>query len=769
MLLPDKNKTIKVIAEAIDWLNLAVIFLVPVCFAMFYEVNSVFVLDKAIILRILVSLALLLLLAKFFLNGVIKYRFGKAIFFLLAALAAAWLLAVSLSADPALGFSGSYERQQGLVTFIFYLLFFSVLIFQLKDFLAARRYLAAMLLSSFFVCLYGVAQVLNIDPVRWEESFWSRGRIFSTLGQPDFLGHFLILVIPFTVFAMLFLTRRLLARSMLMVLLFGQLFCLFFSYARSAWLGLAAEIVSAVIIAVFLRGRKKLAIGLAAFVIAASLLLTLCLTNSTIGRLGDISLSSRLLTTFDLRHGSVKARLNVWQAALSEIKRESWERRLVGYGPDELSAVFASRYQSDWAIDEALNNWPDRAHDSFLDIFLAFGLVGLAAYFLFFGYFFVRLCRFLRQPVRGQEFWLAFFCLLALIGYFVNNLFSFSDTAQFLYLYLILGLSVFLFYRGDPEKEFKLNLSKISRAAIYFFAVVLAGIFIFYYNWRPWQADYYYMRAVKNDYDCQTMLADARQALVLGGQYNLFYAEEYVNIGLRCFSRLPDSETRGQVRDNLLWCVGLLPAGVNYSYDRARTDAEAQLSETIDKSSSETAEKDFADLARRYPNISSVYEDWASFSNALGDYNQTIKIIGQGTSTLPLAAMAKDDYVAHQAEINAQLARFYNLLAAAYSGKNKNDQASHYYQKSLKIDPDQLQIYKKIADIYYQEKDLATALWYNKKGYALSPDDYVWPLSIGLLYREEGDKPAAIAYFEEALRLNPDNEEAKQNIGDLEK
>jgi O-antigen ligase len=757
MIFGDKEKINKWLILWADWLVLAIIFLIPLCFALFYEVNSVFILYKTVLLRVSVSLLFLIVLARFFWIGNWQYRFKGIIFWLMAFLAAAWSLASFFSLDRAASLGGSYERQQGLLTLIFYLLFFLLLIFQLADFSQVKRCISAMLLSSFFVCFYGFAQVFNFDPVRWQESFWSNGRIFSTLGQPDFLGHYLVLVIPFTVFALIFFTRRNLVRILLLVLLFSQIFCLFFSYGRAAWLGMAAEIFLAVIGLLLIKGWKKIAIGLVVLTIVVSSLLFVFLTNSPVGKVDSISLSSRFLTSFDLRHGSVKARLNVWQGALAEIREENWQRRLFGFGPDELSSVFVRQYQSDWSLDESINTWPDRAHDSFLDIILTFGFVGLAAYVLFFGYFFFQLLFFLRRPRSDQPYWLGFFCLLALAGYFVNNLLSFSDTPQFLYLYLILGLVVFLVSQAEPARQIKLGLSKYSRALIYLFAVILVVIFLFYDNWRTVQADYYFMAAVKSSGDCQTMLADDRKALLAGGEYNLFYAEQYVSIGMNCYGQLPDAKARQQVQDSLLWCLSLLPRGTDYSDDRTRADAEANLAENADKSYSSLAEKDFVYLTANYPNIYSGYEDWAAFSNALGNYAESIKIIGRGTSTLPLAQMINNDYVPHRDEINVQLIGFYDLLASAYAGEKENDQALYYYQKILEIDPDQLAVYKKIADIYYLRGDWAEALWYNKRGYSLSPNDPAWPTAIGLLLREKGDLAGAKKYFAQAAILGPDS------------
>jgi O-antigen ligase len=763
MFLFDREKATKFCQSAIDWILLFLVFWLPLSFAFFHETLNVFVLDKATLLRVAAVIIAWLFLGKIFLAGKIKYRFSRCFFGLFILLAGSWLISASFSPIPAIGFWGNYERQLGFFTLISFWLFFLFLLFDIESFFSAKRYLLAMFFSSFLACVYGLMQFFGLDLIKWAET----GRIFSTLGQPNFFGHWLILIIPFSVYGIIFLARRFSTRFLLVALLACQIFCLLFTYSRSAWLGLAAEIILALLVFLFRRGRKKTAGGLLILVLAGIIFASSLVTFSPRPAQLDYSLPSRLTSAFDFSQGSIKVRLNIWQAAVSEFRDESWGRKIFGYGPDSFSEIFARRYQSYWPLDERINTWPDRAHNVFGDIVLSFGLFGLAAFSLLFFYF-LRLGRkFFKNAPKDDEFWLAIACLAALAGYFCNNLFNFSDIPEYLYFYLILGWLAFLFFRPQEEKELKIKLTVLSRLIIFIFFSIFAAVFILYFNLRPLWADHYLIRAaIRINYNCPAALNDVTRAVAWGGGNSLYYQGEYLAAGLICFDNLP-KEDQASLINNMLFYLDSLPAEKNFSLAKYRAEVEALLAEKSDKIYSAAAEKDFAALALKYPRISSVYENWADFELKTGHNAEAIDIADKGLATLPLAVLARRGYFSHRPEIEDQEISYYIILGKAEEQKNNPDGAMVYYEKIIAINPGYPPVYKKIADIYYQRKDWDKALWYNEKGRLLSPKDLSWPLAIGLLYQEKGDSQSALEYFKKVLILDPANRSAQKFIDDL--
>ncbi|MDD4901785.1 MAG: O-antigen ligase family protein [Patescibacteria group bacterium] len=758
-----REKAIKFCQTAIDWLSLSLIFLVPLYFAFFHELFSIFTLDKVVMLRTLVATAALIFLAKIFLAGNVSFRFGKRYLIFAGLLALSWLLSASFSAISSYGFWGYYPRLQGFLTLIFYLLFVVLLLFNLNNFSQVRRFIGAMLLSSLFACCYGLIQYFGFDPIRWAET----SRIFSTFGQPNFFGHWLILVIPFTVYALVFWARRFLTRSLLGILLLGQLACLLFTYSRSAWLGLAAEIFLAVLFLLFLRGRKKIALSLIILSLAGLIFASSFFSFSPRPAVANYSLPSRLAAIFDFSQGTVRVRVETWQAALALFKEESVFRKLIGYGPDSLYEPFLRHYQASWALDENVDSWPDRSHNSFLDILLSFGLLGLAVYSLVFVFLAGQVWRFFKTGKRDENFRLAIVCVIALTGYFFNNLFSFSDTPQYLYFYLILGLLIFSLTRAREEKEISIGLTVFSRAAIFASFFILAAIFIFYFNARLILADYYYMQAALNvkDNNCPKALAANTAAIAWGGGNSLYYQNGYIANGLSCFNGLP-AGAQEKLRDNLLFYLSRLPVDKFFYFAESKVDVSVLLA-NFDQAYYPQAEKDFAALAEKYPQVSTVYSNWANFEMIKGDYDKAIEVGNQGLATLPLKEMEQRGYFTHRPVIESWQIDFYDLIGDAYAGKKDWNNALSYYDRGVKLNPYYLPAYQKIAAVYAAKKDWDKAIWYNNKGYRLNPADYSWPLAIGHLYQEKGDKSAAIEYFQKVLRLNPDNKDAQSSIDSL--
>ena len=87
---------------------------------------------------------------------------------------------------------GKPRRYEGLLTFVNYAVIY-FLVLQFADRAARVRALArSLFFSSLIVAGYGVLQLIGWDPVRWGALPFEAHRAFSTYGNPDLLGGFLI-------------------------------------------------------------------------------------------------------------------------------------------------------------------------------------------------------------------------------------------------------------------------------------------------------------------------------------------------------------------------------------------------------------------------------------------------------------------------------------------------------------------------------------------------------------------------------------------------
>src|SRR5207247_1946615 len=121
------------------------------------------------------------------------------------------------------------------------------------------RLITAALLSSLPVAFYGIMQHFGLDPITWSTQAENiQERITSFAGNPIFLGAYLIMLVPFTIFRLVEQIHRLSRNSArkteaefnrgALLHTFGyafllclQLLALLFTQSRGPWLGLGVS------------------------------------------------------------------------------------------------------------------------------------------------------------------------------------------------------------------------------------------------------------------------------------------------------------------------------------------------------------------------------------------------------------------------------------------------------------------------------------------------------------------------------------------------
>ena len=112
------------------------------------------------------------------------------------ALAAVYLLSSILSIVPSVSWWGSYRGAQGSVAFFCYAIIFLIAVSELRSAAQFRRLQFALVLASLPVSGYAVMQYFGVDFVPWGAY---SGRSSGSMGNPIFLGGYLVMIIPVTV------------------------------------------------------------------------------------------------------------------------------------------------------------------------------------------------------------------------------------------------------------------------------------------------------------------------------------------------------------------------------------------------------------------------------------------------------------------------------------------------------------------------------------------------------------------------------------------
>lgn len=198
-----------------------------------------------------------------------------------------------------------------------------------------RTMMRAVTLSAALVASYGLVQTLGLDPdpFGWATIPWGSFRSFSTLGNPDMFGAFMVLT--------LFLAGGLALSESSMrwksiaagaFVLIGT--AVFTSLTRAAWLGAVIGLVILVVLLVRLKFR------ISRVEIIAVCLLACFLAVAVVASLGqegpDSNVGARVQNLGDLTHRNTTARIETWRIAGKAIA----ERPITGWGPDSFQFAF---------------------------------------------------------------------------------------------------------------------------------------------------------------------------------------------------------------------------------------------------------------------------------------------------------------------------------------------------------------------------------------------------------------------------------------------
>lgn len=316
--------------------------------------------------------------------------------------AGAILVSTVLSISSLVSLWGSYHRHQGAYLLLCLIAWALLIAAHLRTEAQRRRLSTVVIVAGSLVALTPF-----VESLRWDENplAWRPG---GSLGNPIFLGAYLIGVIPFTLARLIADGREFAPRqsgrstpsaSRLLSLaprlgwgaaLALQLFALLITQSRGPWVGALVGI--AVLAVLILRPvrRRLVLVGLVfASLLTGALAAGLSFGLAPAERASQLPYVRRAVRATDLTGGTVRVRLVLWRAA-AEVLTE-WPqvglvsdrmhglRPLVGYGPDTASIVYTAAYPPELAhIEDPSAIW-DRAHNETLDLLTMRGILGLVA------------------------------------------------------------------------------------------------------------------------------------------------------------------------------------------------------------------------------------------------------------------------------------------------------------------------------------------------------------------------------------------------------
>lgn len=338
-------------------LGVPMLFGIAFVFAVFYKVEiGIFAaLFAAPLIPTMALVGLILLcLGSLLIRGItnpnFKWKFDGIGFLMIGMLIIYFLAAVT-------SFVPLKSMQIWLIYFAFMSVYF-LIINTVKTKKQLIDLLMVFVLSGLLVCLYGIAQyVFGWDTAAaWidEEMFTDiKMRIYSTLGNPNVLGEYILLVLPVSV-GLLWIKKKPLQKLVYLAITGILFLALILTFSRGCWIGI---MIAAAIFITFVAG-KLWGLGLIALPILPAVL--------------PESITNRFLSIGDLQDSSTSYRVYIWMGTLAMMK-DFWKSG-IGMGSEAFAEVYPFySYHSIVA---------PHSHNLFLQIAVESGVVGILVFLL---------------------------------------------------------------------------------------------------------------------------------------------------------------------------------------------------------------------------------------------------------------------------------------------------------------------------------------------------------------------------------------------------
>jgi putative inorganic carbon (HCO3(-)) transporter len=739
-----KSLQLETDARWIKWCDRAVILLLHLTFLavpLFFIIltRDQFELPKLTVLRILTVLMLGLWLVRILAARRFEFRRTPLDFPILIWVGLEVLTSLH-SVSGYISWLGEYENFRGLLTNLNYVALFYLCV----NFIRTREQIDKLLFTVFLAGLlsaaYGIGQFFGMDFIAWNPTSVSKGRYFSSMGNPNFLAAYLAMVMPLIV--VLFVETTSSFKRLLLFFSFIAMFlCLLGTWSRGGFMGLTGALL---VLAVFgvqkilqhyrnlshaqnqtlgqtLRtelGQNKFWVTLLATTVGL-----LILISATFGQNHMVRLANSVLHLSDTLRVS---RMHIWVPAFGMIKAYP----LLGTGLDTFKTVFPRFATTAFASIDGANVASRTAHNEILQVLATQGVIGLLVVL---GLTLFILWNWWQAYLLQRKGWKDRLILFGLLGawtaYSIQNIFSFGVAVIDTFYWLTLAL-IILLQTSPEEQPLRAPRQSPEPQPQSFFPTLL--------RFRP---ALLILIALGSGYFCWQAfnLAYADFSYNLGTLYRL---QGYVDQSVQAFSKAAE----------------LFPIEVKYQVykglafeEKAKNtqDAEQQKKLLLQ------AVQSYAEGLRLNPynayylgNLGRAYGLAAELDKSRNDYyTQAVNYNQRAIEQAPVTVL------------------FYQNLAFLYLSHGDETGFMHVLDTMAKFAPtDAARMWFSAAGNLYNGGNLAKARQYYQKAVELDPNYVEAYFNLGVVVTQLVGYQQGMIYWSKALELKPDFEPAKQML-----
>ena len=356
-----------------------------------------------------------------------------------------------------------------------------------------KRLVNFLIFATYIVCIYGVIQFIDtryfpappakgLDPFIWRWAF--QERIFSTFGNPNFFGDFLVVMNPI-VLALFFRKKS----FHLLLLWFLIVFSTVFSYSKGAWIGFGIGIIAFTFLFIGfilnIEKRKKLTL-----IFITALLVASVVTGGTLFQLKK-------------RPDSSSFRIFTWLSCWEMINTHP----VIGTGIGTFYLTYPSyRRPQIFFIEGMHNTESDHPENEFLEVFYDEGIIGIGIFLLLLltvlGIGFKNLAYFRKNNTNKSAFsYLQLGFVSALIAQLAHDCLcvSLRFVSSGVMLWMVIGsiivIAINSLHRQNSEEDFIVVPTIIKR--ICQLIILLMGIYLIYIFCGYFKADIIHSKAIQ--------------------------------------------------------------------------------------------------------------------------------------------------------------------------------------------------------------------------------------------------------------------------------
>jgi len=381
-------------------------------------------------------------------------------------------LADILGVNPYNSFWSNYERMEGYITILHLLLYFCILKSVLKTRNDWTVFLNLCFAAGTLAAMYAIAMPL-VNAPRYAMEYGTR--IAGTLGNPPFLASYLLLIISIGLLLIVRIEGGKI-KILYIMAVFLNMSAIYLTSSRGAILAVLIGLVFLSVYNLLKRNNNKDRLLKAAYIFLFIIigLLTIILNSSKI--ISNDRTIARFASSFS--DTAIETRFEAWKMALEGIKRKPF----LGWGQEN----FISLYTIVPIPFTEGHSWVDRAHNILIDWLVNAGILGLISYLAILGSAVTALIRGIKNRIIHEDE--AVVIIIAIIVYFIHNLFTFDTINTYIIFFALLAYIDNTISTDDAVQSADNRLPR-KRSIIYAFAIfcsLLAFISIAYYvNYKP--------------------------------------------------------------------------------------------------------------------------------------------------------------------------------------------------------------------------------------------------------------------------------------------